>query len=79
MGEIIHLSERRIMRDFEQNHPSAEALPGLELHEVIEAMSPEERLEEKQRLLDEISDREKLVWIINEVNDVEGIEYEQHQ
>ena len=78
MGEVVHLSERRIMRDFEQNRPSAEALPGLELHEIVETMSPAERLEYKQRLLDEINDREKLVWIINEVNDIEGIEDEQH-
>lgn len=72
------MEEQRIMRDFEQNRPSAEALPGLELHEIVETMSPAERLECKQRLLDEISDREKLVWIINEVNEVEGIEDEQH-
>lgn len=73
------MAEQRIMRDFEQNRPSAEALPGLELHEIVEQMSPAERLEHKQRLLDEINDREKLVWIINEVNEIEGIEDEQYQ
>ena len=78
MGEVVHLSERRIMRDFEQNRPSAEALPGLELHEIVERMSPAERLEYKQKLLDEINDRDRLVWLINEVNDMEGIEDEQH-
>lgn len=72
------MAEQHIMRDFEQNRPSAEALPGLELHEIVEQMSPAERLECKQRLLDEINDREKLVWIINEVNEIEGIEDEQH-
>lgn len=68
MGEIVSLTERRIMKKKEQ-----EALPGLELHEVIEAMSPVERAEYKQKLLDEINEREKLVWLINEVNDVEGV------
>ena len=72
------MAEQRIMRDFEQNRKECEALPGLELYEIVEQMSPAERLEHKQRLLDEINDREKLVWIINEVNEVEGIEDEQH-
>ena len=49
-----------------------EALPGLELHEIVEAMSPAERAEYKQKLLDEINDREKLVWLINEVEEVEN-------
>lgn len=76
MGEVINMRERKIMRDFDvaEYQESTERLPipGLELNEIIEAMSPEERREEKQRLLDEINDREKLVWLINEVNEVEG-------
>ena len=72
------MKEQRIMQDFEQNQSSAEALPGLELHEIVERMSVQERAEYKQRLLDDINDREKLVWLINEVNEVEGIEDEQH-
>ena len=72
MGEVIHLREARIMREHEQNRPSAEALPGLELHEIVEGMSPVERAEYKQKLLDEINDREKLVWLINEVTEVEN-------
>ena len=78
MGEVINLRNERIMLEYEQNLSSAEALPGLELHEIVEDMSPAERLEYKQKLLDEISDREKLVWLINEVNDVEGIVDEQY-
>lgn len=54
--------------------PEQDALPGLELYEIVERMSVQERAEYKQRLLDEINDREKLVWLINEVNEVEGIE-----
>ena len=79
MGEVINLRSERIMLEYEQNRQSAEAIPELELHEIVEQMSLAERLEYKQRLLDEINDREKLVWIINEVNDVEGIVDEQYQ
>lgn len=64
------------MKEFSSNRPEAEALPGLELHEIVENMPVAERLEYKQKLLDEISDREKLVWLINEVNDIEGVEHE---
>ena len=60
------------MREFEQNRPEADALPGLELHEIVEGMLPAERAEYKERLLDEINDREKLVWLINEVEEVEN-------
>lgn len=79
MGEVINLRSERIMLEYEQNRQSAEALPELELHEIVEQMSPAERLEYKQRLLDEINGREKLVWLINEVNDIEGIVDEQYQ
>ena len=79
MGEVINLRSERIMLEYEQNRKEGEALPSLELHEIVEQMSPAERLEYKQRLLDEINDREKLVWIINEVNDVEGIVDEQYK
>ena len=79
MGEVINLRSERIMLEYEQNRKDGEALPGLELNEIVEQMSPAERLEYKQRLLDEINDREKLVWLINEVNDIEGIVDEQYQ
>lgn len=78
MGEVINLREERIMREFDggkyQEETERQALPGMELHEIIEGMSPAERLVYKQKLLDEINDREKLVWLINEVNEVEGVE-----
>lgn len=54
------------MRGYEQNTRSAEALPGLELHNIIEGMSSEAREAYKDRLLSEISDREHLVFLINE-------------
>ena len=79
MGEVINLRSERIMLEYEQNRKEGEALPELELNEIVEQMLPAERLEYKQRLLDEINDREKLVWLINEVNDVEGIVDEQYQ
>lgn len=50
------------------------ALPDMELINIVEGMSPDERIQEKRRLLQEISDRESLVHLINEVNDVEGID-----
>ena len=48
------------------------ALPDMELVNFIEAMSIEDRINEKRRLLSEISDRESLVNLINEVNEAEG-------
>lgn len=48
------------------------ALPDMELVNFIEAMSMEDRTKEKRRLLSEISDRESLVHLINDVNDAEG-------
>ena len=61
MGEVINLRSERIMLEYEQNRKEGEALPELELNEIVEQMSPAERLEYKQRLLDEINGREKLV------------------
>ena len=60
------------IKEYRRNRPEADALPGLELHEIVEGMSPVERAEYKQKLLDEINDREKLVWLINEVEEVEN-------
>lgn len=77
MGEVIHLREQKIMKYMDPadvfDEPQ-EALPGMELHDIIERMLPEERAMYKQKLLDEINDREKLIWLINEANHVEGIE-----
>lgn len=52
---------------------SNETLPGMGLHDIVEGMSPAERATYKQNLLDEINDREKLIWLINEVNEIEGV------
>ena len=53
-----------------------EPLPGMEILELIEAMTPENRVEYKRQLLDQISDRETLVHAINRVNEAEGIDVE---
>lgn len=47
-------------------------IPGLELNTIIESMSYIERLTYRDKLLQEIDDREKLVWLINDVNEAEG-------
>ena len=49
-----------------------EPIPGLEIRTILEGMTPEQLKEEKQRLLDEMSEREKMVWLINDV--IEGTE-----
>lgn len=53
-----------------------DALPGMEILELIEGMTPENRIEYKRQLLDQISDRETLVHAINRVNEAEGIDVE---
>lgn len=50
------------------------ALPDMELVNFIEGLTHEQRLAEKARLLSEISDRESLVNLINQVNEAEGKE-----
>lgn len=62
--------------DERDEHPKEyvqDEIPGLELRTILEGMSVEERETEKQRCLDEINEREKLVWAINTVNDAEGV------
>lgn len=48
------------------------ALPDMELNNMVERMTMAERVQEKRRLLSEISDREALVHLINDVNAAEG-------
>lgn len=48
------------------------ALPDMEIIDFIEGMSVENRIEEKRRLLSEISDRESLCNLIDQVNEAEG-------
>ena len=70
MGEVIYLPRREKP---EEDIGVMEALPGLELHNTVEGMSVAERARYKQELLDGINDREKLIWLINRVNEVEQI------
>lgn len=59
-----------------QEQIEQEPLPGMEMLELIEAMSPADRIEYKRQLLDQISDRETLVHAINRVNEAEGLDVE---
>lgn len=56
------------------NQTEEPALPDMELINLVEGMNPHERVQEKRRLLQEISDRESLVHLINDVNEAEGID-----
>jgi len=62
------------MSEQARSNPEQPTLPDMELVRVVEGMKPEQRIEEKRRLLSEISDRERLVHLINDVNDAEGID-----
>ena len=60
-----------------EQHPSnhkveQEALPGMELRDIVEGMNYIERQAYKEKLLSEMSDREILVHLINDVNEAEG-------
>ena len=50
------------------------ALPDMELIQLIEAMSPEERATHKAQWLSQISDREMLCRMVDDANDAEGID-----
>lgn len=55
------------------NNPERqEALPNIEVLNLIEAMSVKERIEHKRRYLSEISDREALCRMIDDANEAEG-------
>jgi len=51
-----------------------EPLPGMELRDLVEGMSYYEREAYKRKMLSEMSDRETLVHLINDVNAAEGYE-----
>ena len=55
----------------ESDQPS---LPELDPFTIIAHMDPQERAELRTRYLNEISDREYLVRLVNEANDAEGID-----
>jgi len=57
---------------YSSNKTEQEALPGLELRDLVEGMSYLERLAYKKKMLSEMSDRETLVHLINDVNAAEG-------
>lgn len=65
------------MSEFLSEQGEQPALPDMELANIIEGLKPEQRIAEKQRLLSEISDRELVINVINQVNDAEGIEVEE--
>ena len=51
-----------------EREPKQEEQPALiEVREILEAMSPGKLMEEKDRLLAEMSDRE---WLVHQINDV---------
>ena len=57
-----------------EREPKQEEQPALiEVREMLEAMSPGKLMEEKDRLLAEMSDRESLVHQINDVLDGYGV------
>lgn len=52
------------------------ALPDMELVNIIRNMPPEERMENKRRWLDEISDREMLCRLVDDANRADGLDLE---
>lgn len=52
------------------------ALPDMELVNIIRNMPPEERMENKRRWLDEISDREMLCRLVDDANKADGLDLE---
>nr|DAO73108.1 MAG TPA: hypothetical protein [Caudoviricetes sp.] len=52
------------------------ALPDMELVNIIRNMPPEERMENKRRWLDEISDREILCRMVDDANKADGLDLE---
>lgn len=60
------------------NNPGRqEAIPTMELAQIIEAMSPQDRIDHKRQWLSDISDREMLCRLVDEINEQEGIEVEE--
>lgn len=52
------------------------ALPDMELVDIIRNMPPEERMENKRRWLDEISEREMLCRLVDDANKADGLDLE---
>lgn len=62
------------MSEHAQTAEQEPALPDMELIDVVEGMSAEERVQNKRRWLSEISDREMLCNLVDRVNEAEGLE-----
>lgn len=60
------------MEEQTTQEPEQPALPDMEIYQIVEGMTPEQRVDYKRQLLDGISDREVLCRIIDEVNEAEG-------
>lgn len=60
------------MEQVHEKYAESDALPDLELSSLVESMTPIERIAYKRRMLSEISDREHIVNIVNDVNAAEG-------
>lgn len=52
------------------------ALPDMELVNIIRNIPPEERMENKRRWLDEISEREMLCRLVDDANKADGLDLE---
>lgn len=52
------------------------ALPDMELVNIIRNMPPEERMENKRRWLDEISECEMLCRLVDDANKADGLDLE---
>mgnify|MGYP000082234017 FL=1 len=52
------------------------ALPDMELVNIIRNMPTEERMENKRRWLDEISEREMLCRLVDDANKADGLDLE---
>ena len=64
------------MSEYTKRQEEAPALPDMELVNIIEGMSQEERIENKRRWLAEISDREMLCRMVDDANHAEGLDVE---
>lgn len=56
-----------------EGEPEQPALPDMELINIIQEMSPHDRIVNKRRALQEISDREQLIRMIDEANAIDGV------
>ena len=70
----LKLRKGQGMYEREPEQEEQPALPDMELVDFIERMTPEERIEHKRRYLSEISDREALCRMIDDANEMEGVD-----